>query len=66
MRHKITTAIAATPFTHQIAGSFGKSEHKSLEVIVSGLDVRYEVTSERKVICTTGDIEAAVEAYNEA
>lgn len=65
MKHTISISDAETyEFSHQIAGSFGKGEHKELKAVVSGLDVRYEVWSHRKLIYNTTRIAEAVTAYN--
>ncbi len=65
MKHTIKISDAEQyEFEHQIAGSFGKDEHKELKAVVAGTEVHFEVWSHRKMICNTTRIAEAVTAYN--
>jgi hypothetical protein len=67
MKHQIKVAIVEDyAFEHEIASSHGKGANKSLKAVVSQGAVRYEVLSQKAVICETGSVLEAVEAYNNA
>lgn len=72
MRHTITLdevkASVFTPFKHHIASSSGKGSSKRLVISVSlaPTKVGFEVVDHDRIVYEGDDIEAAVNAYNEA
>ena len=67
MTHKINAEdFEMYEFSHQIAGSFGRGEHKELLAVVKGGNIKFEVRSQKILIETTTIIAVAVAAYNDA
>jgi len=65
MKHKlVATDILTHEWDYQLAGSFGRGEHKELRAVVHNVSIRFEVRDHSTVVLVTGDLQQAVEKYN--
>jgi hypothetical protein len=66
MSHKIKKGeLADYEIRQQVAGSFGKEEHKEIVAVIKNDKVFYEILDHRNKVATAYTMDNAIELYNE-